>query len=128
MIVGICGGSGSGKTTLLKEILTKSSKRTVVVAPTGVAAINAGGMTIHSMFQLPTKSFIPANDYVDRDHFINRNGLINVQKVRKERRRLLQELELLVIDEISMVRADLLDAVDFTLRRFRKDQRPFGAV
>ncbi|MEM9545252.1 MAG: helix-turn-helix domain-containing protein [Bacteroidota bacterium] len=124
----LTGRAGTGKTTLLQEILTKTNKRSIVVAPTGVAAINAGGMTIHSMFQLPTKSFIPSNDYIDRDHFINRNGLVAVQKIRKERRRLLQELELLVIDEISMVRADLLDAVDFTLRRLRKDQRPFGGV
>lgn len=124
----LTGRAGTGKTTLLQEILSKTNKRSIVVAPTGVAAINAGGMTIHSMFQLPTKSFIPSNDAADRDYFINRNELVNVQKIRKERRRLLQELELLVIDEISMVRADLLDAVDFTLRRIRKNQLPFGGV
>ena len=124
----LTGRAGTGKTTLLQEILTKTDKKSVIVAPTGVAAINAGGMTIHSMFQLPTKSFIPSNDHIDRDLFINRSQLVSVQKIRKERRRLLQEIELLVIDEISMVRADLLDAVDFTLRRLRKNQMPFGGV
>lgn len=124
----LTGRAGTGKTTLLQEILTKSKKKSVIVAPTGVAAINAGGMTIHSMFQLPTKSFIPSSDITNRDDFINRKELVTVQKIRKERRRLLAELELLVIDEISMVRADLLDAIDFTLRRLRKNQNPFGGV
>ena len=124
----LTGRAGTGKTTLLQEILSKTKKKSIVVAPTGVAAINAGGMTIHSMFQLPTKSFIPSNDVTDRELFINRSELVSVQKIRKERRRLLQELELLVIDEISMVRADLLDAIDFTLRRLRKNQSPFGGV
>ncbi len=124
----LTGRAGTGKTTLLQDILSKTTKNSVVVAPTGVAAINAGGMTIHSMFQLPTKSFIPSNDITDRELFINRSELVTMQKIRKERRRLLQELELLVIDEISMVRADLLDAIDFTLRRLRKNQNPFGGV
>ena len=124
----LTGRAGTGKTTLLQDILAKTKKKTVVVAPTGVAAINAGGMTIHSMFQFPTKSFIPSNDITDRELFINRSELVTVQKIRKERRRLLAELELLVIDEISMVRADLLDAIDFTLRRIRKNQNPFGEV
>lgn len=124
----LTGRAGTGKTTLLQDILSKTKKKSVVVAPTGVAAINAGGMTIHSMFQLPTKSFIPSNDITDRDLFINRNELVSLQKIRKERRRLLAELGLLVIDEISMVRADLLDAIDFTLRRLRKNQNPFGGV
>ena len=124
----LTGRAGTGKTTLLHDILSKTKKKAVVVAPTGVAAINAGGMTIHSMFQLPTKSFIPSNDITDRELFINRSELVSVQKIRKERRRLLQELELLVIDEISMVRADLLDAIDFTLRRLRKNQNPFGGI
>jgi len=124
----LTGRAGTGKTTLLQDVLSKTNKKSIVVAPTGVAAINAGGMTIHSMFQLPTKSFIPSNDITDRDLFINRRELVSVQKIRKERRRLLAEIELLVIDEISMVRADLLDAIDFTLRRLRKNQNPFGGV
>ncbi len=124
----LTGKAGTGKTTLLKEILDKSSKNTIVVAPTGVAAINAGGMTIHSMFQLPTTSFVPNSDFVNPEVFTNRIDLVSKQKIRKERRVVLEKLELLVIDEISMVRADLLDAIDFTLRRIRRDQRPFGGV
>jgi len=124
----LTGKAGTGKTTLLQDILTKTNKKTAVVAPTGVAAINAGGMTIHSMFQLPTKSFTPNNDPVNQDLFVNRMGLVNVQKIRKERKRLFQELQLLIIDEISMVRSDTLDAIDYTLRRMRRNQEPFGGV
>lgn len=124
----LTGKAGTGKTTLLHDILAKTNKKTAVVAPTGVAAINAGGMTIHSLFQLPTKSFIPNNDMTNREFFVNRSALVTIQKIRKERKRLFQELELLVIDEISMVRADMLDAVDHTLRRMRKNQQPFGGV
>ncbi len=124
----LTGKAGTGKTTLLQSILDKTHKNTAVVAPTGVAAINAGGMTIHSMFQLPTKSFTPNNEIVDQELFVNRSSLVNIQKIRKERKRLFQELELLIIDEISMVRADLLDAIDYTLRRMRRNQEPFGGV
>jgi hypothetical protein len=124
----LTGKAGTGKTTLLQDILSKTSKKTAVVAPTGVAAINAGGMTIHSMFQLPTKSFTPDNEVVDQEIFVNRINLATLQRIRTERKRLFQELELLIIDEISMVRADLLDAIDFTLRRMRGSQEPFGGV
>jgi len=124
----LTGKAGTGKTTLLKKIIDETSKNTAIVAPTGVAAINAGGMTIHSMFQLPTKSFIPNNDPVNEEQFINRSTLVTIQKIRKERRRLLEEIQLLIIDEISMVRADLLDAVDFTMRRIRKNPLPFGGA
>jgi hypothetical protein len=85
-------------------------------------------MTIHSMFQLPTKSFTPNNEIVDQELFVNRVNLATLQKIRTERKRLFQELELLIIDEISMVRADLLDAIDYTLRRMRRNQEPFGGV
>ena len=125
----LTGRAGTGKTTLLKEVLRETNKNAVVVAPTGVAAINAGGVTIHSMFQLPTAAFIP--DFqtgTGSDHFITRNQLAQSQRIRKERRQLIIELELLVIDEISMVRADLLDAVDFTLKRLRHNALPFGGV
>jgi ribosomal protein L21E len=124
----LTGKAGTGKTTFLKEVLKKSKKNTVVVAPTGVAAINAGGVTIHSMFQLPTTSFIPTSDYINPDFFTNVTDLAKIQKLRKEKRKVLQELQLLVIDEISMVRADLLDAVDLTLRRVRKSGLAFGGV
>ncbi len=124
----LTGRAGTGKTTLLKEILAETKKRTVVVAPTGVAAINANGVTIHSMFQLPTTGFIPTNDNVNPGQFTNRRRLASTQKIRKERIQLLLELEMLVIDEISMVRADLLDAIDATLSRIRKNNEPFGGV
>lgn len=124
----LTGRAGTGKTTLLKEILEETSKKTIVVAPTGVAAINAGGMTIHSMFQLPTTGFVPTDDMVDPDQFTNRKRLAKTQKIRKERIQVILELELLVIDEISMVRADLLDAIDATLCRIRKSSLPFGGV
>ena len=124
----LTGRAGTGKTTLLRKIIRKTDKKLIVVAPTGVAAINAGGMTIHSMFQLPTTGFIPADDPVDADFFTTRKRLAASQKLRKERRQLFIELELLIIDEISMVRADLLDAIDFTLRRLRQSSSPFGGV
>lgn len=124
----LTGKAGTGKTTLLKEILDQTSKRAVVIAPTGVAAINAGGVTIHSLFQFPLTSFIPSNDFCDPQYFTNRSGLAKHQKLKKDRRTLLVELELLIIDEISMVRADLLDAIDYTLRRIRKNPSPFGGV
>lgn len=124
----LTGKAGTGKTTFLKEILKKTHKQSVVVAPTGVAAINAGGVTIHSMFQLPTTSFIPTSDFINPEWFTNTTELAKIQKLRKDKRKVLQELELLVIDEISMVRADLLDAIDLTLRRIRKSHLPFGGV
>ncbi len=125
----LTGKAGTGKTTLLHEVLKETQKNTVVVAPTGVAAINAGGMTIHSMFQFPTGTLLPVyQSREDPANFIDRNTLAKSQRIRKERRQLLLELELLIIDEISMVRADLLDAVDYTLKRIRKNNQPFGGV
>jgi len=124
----LTGKAGTGKTTFLKNVISKTKKNTVVVAPTGVAAINAGGVTIHSMFQLPTTSFIPTSDYINPERFTNVIDLAKIQKLRKEKRKVLQELELLIIDEISMVRSDLLDAVDLTLRRIRKSRLAFGGV
>ena len=125
----LTGKAGTGKTTLLKEILEETDKQTAVVAPTGVAAINAGGMTIHSFFQLPITTFLPIPQSLeDPDIFTDRNRLASNQRIRKERRNVLLELELLIIDEISMVRADLLDAIDFTLRRIRKINKAFGGV
>ncbi len=125
----LTGKAGTGKTTLLHYIIENTKKKTAVVAPTGVAAINAGGMTIHSMFQLPITGFVPvAHTIVDPASFTTRSRLASTQKIRKERRQLLMELELLIIDEISMVRADLLDAIDFTLRRIRRNNAPFGGI
>jgi len=124
----LTGRAGTGKTTWLKELLDESEKKNVVVAPTGVAAINAGGVTIHSMFQLPTTGFIPTDDPMDPSQFTNRSTLAKTQKIRKERIEIILELELLIIDEISMVRADLLDAIDAVLCRIRKNSLPFGGV
>ncbi|MEO8148354.1 MAG: helix-turn-helix domain-containing protein [Bacteroidia bacterium] len=124
----LTGKAGTGKTTLLKKIAEKTFKNYVIVAPTGVAAINAGGVTIHSMFQLPITGFIPSNDFVDVNIITNQKMLAANSRLGKDRRRLLYELELLIIDEVSMVRSDILDAIDFTLRMVRKNQEPFGGV
>jgi len=114
----LTGKAGTGKTTFLHQIKQEATKRMVVVAPTGVAAINAGGMTIHSFFQLPFGPYLPGS----------------VQDPSRQRRfsgekiRLIQSLDLLVIDEISMVRADVLDGIDDVLRRYRDRSKPFGGV
>lgn len=117
----ITGKAGTGKTTFLRRLKEISGKQVAVVAPTGVAAINAGGTTIHSFFQLPLTPFSPTPE--------GRKQLISQTRMRGHRRRVLQELELLVIDEISMVRADLLDAIDACLRHFRyRGDQLFGGV
>lgn len=112
----LTGKAGTGKTTFLKTVKEHSSKRMIVVAPTGVAAINAGGVTIHSFFQLPFTPYIPGATIRDRFDFS------------KAKRRIIASLDMVVIDEISMVRADLLDAIDSVLRRYRDATQPFGGV
>jgi len=125
----LTGKAGTGKTTLLKEILDETDKNYLVAAPTGVAAINAGGVTLHSLFLFPLQAFIPApNMQLSPDVFCDYGGLVKHQKFNRARLNMFLELELLVIDEISMVRADLLDAIDFTLRRIRKNPQPFGGI
>lgn len=114
----LTGKAGTGKTTFLQRIRKESAKRLAVVAPTGVAAINAGGMTIHSLFQLPFGPYLPGSS---RDAARQR-------RFSGEKIKLLQSLDLLVIDEISMVRADLLDGIDDVLRRYRDFTRPFGGL
>lgn len=118
----LTGKAGTGKTTFLRHICQTTNKRCVVVAPTGVAAINANGVTIHSFFQLPFTPFLPSLKNVLSEYSINK------QHVRKEKVEIIRTLDLLIIDEISMVRADLLDAIDDRLRRYRRSQRPFGGV
>ena len=113
----LTGKAGTGKTTFLRRLKEESSKRIVVVAPTGIAAINAEGVTIHSFFQLSFAPFIP-NYNLKEQQFRFSKQKINV----------IRSIDTLVIDEISMVRADLLDAVDSVLRRFRKNNLPFGGV
>jgi ATP-dependent DNA helicase PIF1 len=124
----LTGKAGTGKTTLLKNLSKKTSKNYVIVAPTGVAAINAGGVTIHSMFHLPISSFIPTDDYVDMNLATNRKLLATHMRFKKEKLRVIHEMELLIIDEISMVRCDILDAIDFALQTVRRIRKPFGGV
>lgn len=117
----LTGKAGTGKTTFLRNLRENIQKQIAVVAPTGVAAINAGGVTIHSFFQLPFTPFVPTPE--------GRRNLIRKLRLMRRKRKVLQELELLVIDEISMVRADVLDEVDTVLRHFRyRHNEPFGGV
>lgn len=129
----LTGKAGTGKTTFLRHIRETTGKNTVVVAPTGVAAINAGGVTMHSFFQLPRGSFIPGT--MNRDNFIgyaevtDKHSLFKNIHFTTNKRQLLQELELLIIDEVSMMRCDMLDAIDTVLRHFRRlPHVPFGGV
>lgn len=116
----LTGKAGTGKTTFLKNLRKTCFKRNVVVAPTGVAAINANGVTIHSFFQVSFGPFLPNLQSKDT----------SFKKFSKEKIRIIRGLDLLIIDEISMVRADLLDAIDDVLRRYRPGARniPFGGV
>ena len=119
----LTGKAGTGKTTFLKYIRENCHKQMAVVAPTGVAAINAGGVTLHSFFQLPFSPFIPDTGGGFRnnnDEVANRNSLISRLKMTNEKKKIIGELELLIIDEISMVRCDTLDAVDTILRHIRR--------
>ena len=120
----LTGKAGTGKTTFLKYITKTTAKRFVVLAPTGVAAINAGGSTIHSFFQLPLCPYLPDVPELVTEYQMPER----YRSLRKERAKIIRTLDLLIIDEISMVRADLLDAVDMTLRKYRRNDRPFGGV
>lgn len=126
----LTGKAGTGKTTFLKHIRQNCIKQIAVTAPTGVAAINAGGATIHSFFQLPLSPFMPeARGFVQNDNITNKHSLLGRMRLNTEKRKVLQQLELLIIDEISMVRCDTLDAIDTILRHFRyRNQEPFGGV
>ena len=127
----LTGKAGTGKTTFLKYIRENCPKQIAVVAPTGVAAINAGGVTMHSFFQLPFSPFIPAVGGFNRqtEETTNKNSLLSKLRMTTEKKKILQELELLIIDEISMVRCDMLDAVDAVLRHIRRRHgERFGGV
>ena len=115
----LTGKAGTGKTTFLQNLKNHNSKRLIIIAPTGVAAINAGGMTLHSFFQIPFGPFVPGleEQHQNRKHRFN-----------KEKINIIKTLDLLIIDEISMVRCDVLDAIDAVLRRYRRSQLPFGGV
>src|SRR5512145_1848899 len=108
----LTGKAGTGKTTFVRHIKDNSFKKAVVVAPTGVAAINAGGVTIHSLFQLPLGPFIPGSKPGFSDNGItDSHSLLSTVRLGGDKRKLLRELELLIIDEVSMVRCDTLDAI-----------------
>lgn len=116
----LTGKAGTGKTTFLHKLKAESLKRLAVVAPTGVAAINAGGVTIHSFFQLPFGPILPET--------ANAQGNSFSKKFSKNKINIIKSLDLLIIDEVSMVRADLLDGIDQVLRRFRDRDKPFGGA
>lgn len=127
----LTGKAGTGKTTLLREIIQTTHKNTVVVAPTGIAALNAGGVTIHSMFQLPFGGFIPDNSsphFSENTKFETRATLRRHFKMSGLKKSVIKNMELLIIDEVSMLRADLLDAMDFMMQTVRKKTSPFGGV
>lgn len=116
----LTGKAGTGKTTFLKFIQEHTHKHAIVAAPTGVAAINAGGVTLHSLFQLPFEPYVPgySASSVKKNYF----------RFSKQKLDMLKQIELLIIDEVSMLRADTLDCVDATLRRIRRNHNPFGGV
>ena len=128
----LTGKAGTGKTTFFKYIRENSPKQMAVIAPTGVAAINAGGVTIHSFFQLPFSPFVPEvkGFTVNGEEANNKHTLLGRLRLNSERRKIMvKELELLVIDEISMVRCDVLDAIDLVLRHVRnRHAERFGGV
>jgi len=128
----LTGKAGTGKTTLLKQIVGSTHKKTVIAAPTGIAAINAGGVTLHSLFHLPFGAYIPENNIPFNLDFsfqlTTPNMLIKNLKMNTHKRNLLREMELLIIDEVSMLRADLADAIDYILRYVRRNNKPFGGL
>jgi uncharacterized protein YpbB len=127
----LTGKAGTGKTTLLRKIIETTHKSTVVVAPTGIAALNAGGVTIHSMFQLPFGGFIPDNSapqFSENTKFETKATLRRHFKMSGLKKSVIRNMELLIIDEVSMLRADLLDAMDYMMQTVRKKSSPFGGV
>lgn len=124
----LTGKAGTGKTTFLNGFVARTRKKFIVVAPTGIAAINAGGVTIHSMFGLPMRTFLPTTERIDGNLGNNIADLHHHFKYRKDKRKLLREVEIIIIDEVSMLRADVLDMMDYALKHIRRNQLPFGGV
>lgn len=124
----LTGKAGTGKTTFLNDFVKRTEKKYVVVAPTGIAAINAGGVTIHSMFGLPLRTFIPTTERIDQNLANNIPDLLTHFRYRKDKLKLLRELDILIIDEVSMLRADVLDMMDYSLKFVRRNQKAFGGV
>lgn len=127
----LTGKAGTGKTTFLKKIIHTTHKKTIVAAPTGIAALNAGGVTLHSQFQLPLGGFVPSERHLvlhESSKFETKSSLARHLRMNEIKRKTIREAELLIIDEVSMLRADILDAVDFVLQYVRKNRQPFGGV
>lgn len=128
----LTGKAGTGKTTFLRNIILKTHKKTIVVAPTGIAAINAGGVTIHSQFQLPFGPFVPSKQFnvnsVLAFKVNNPDSIFKNFQMSGAKRQVLRSIELLIIDEVSMLRADLLDAINTVLKSVRRNQQAFGGV
>jgi hypothetical protein len=129
----LTGKAGTGKTTFLKNLPEVTHKNFIVVAPTGIAALNAGGVTIHSQFLLPPATFLPdrslPEDFSENGRFINQNTLARKHPLNSARKQVLRSIDLLVIDEVSMLRADLLDAIDYRMRAAKGNFRQsFGGV
>ena len=129
----LTGKAGTGKTTFLKDLGNHTHKHFAVVAPTGIAALNAGGVTIHSQFSLPLATFLPDQSIPEglraEDGFYNQNSLARKHPLNSIRKQVLRSLDLLVIDEVSMLRADVLDAIDYRLKSARGNfNRSFGGV
>lgn len=126
----LTGKAGTGKTTFLRHIVKTCSKNIVVAAPTGIAAINAGGMTVHSLFQLSGRPFLPDYNVPAYQHIaLDRYSLFRNTRMSNLKIELLRELELLIIDEVSMLRCDMLDVIDEVLRHYRNvKNQPFGGV
>ncbi|MDZ4847015.1 MAG: helix-turn-helix domain-containing protein [Chitinophagales bacterium] len=127
----LTGKAGTGKTTFLKHIIKTTHKRTIVAAPTGIAALNAGGVTLHSQFQLPFGGFIPQHRdlvFTQNLKFETKATILRNIRMSDVKRQTIRTAELLIIDEVSMLRADVLDAIDFTLQYVRRSRKPFGGL
>lgn len=128
----LTGKAGTGKTTFLRNLINQTHKKAVIVAPTGIAAINAAGVTIHSLFQLPFGTYLPKQPSSGDSHFNQQYNtpktIIRHLQMNATKRKIFIDLELLIIDEVSMLRADLLDAIDMVLRYIRKNNDSFGGV
>jgi len=127
----LTGKAGTGKTTFLRNLVAHTYKKAVIVAPTGIAAINASGVTIHSLFQLPFGTFLPRNppdNLGESTSYHTPKTVVKHLTMNAAKRKVLVDMELLIVDEVSMLRADLLDAMDIVLRYVRKSNAPFGGV
>lgn len=129
----LTGRAGTGKTTFLREIIQHTHKKTIIAAPTGVAAINAGGVTLHSLFQLPFGTYVPSDQYTFEGmtelEVHGPRTLMKSVRMHANKRRMIREMELLIIDEVSMLRADMLDAIDRVLQSVRRKRGvPFGGI